>query len=190
MARLQYIGDAPGVRLANMILEQAIKQKASDIHLEPDEEGMRVRYRVDGILHEIMQIPKNLRSDVNSRIKIMSNLDITERRKPQDGRIQMRLGEQEVDMRISSLPTVHGEKIVARLLHKSSNLLELEDFGFAPHNLDNIKQMLRLNQGLILVTGPTGSGKSTTLYAFLNRLNSLKRTWLPLKIPLNIAWRE
>ncbi|HHU62421.1 MAG TPA: Flp pilus assembly complex ATPase component TadA [Natronincola sp.] len=184
LARLQYIGDAPGVRLANMILEQAIKQKASDIHLEPDEEGMRVRYRVDGILHEIMQIPKNLRSDVNSRIKIMSNLDITERRKPQDGRIQMRLGEQEVDMRISSLPTVHGEKIVARLLHKSSNLLELEDFGFAPHNLDNIKQMLRLNQGLILVTGPTGSGKSTTLYAFLNRLNSPEKNLVTVEDPV------
>lgn len=180
----QYLGDAPGVRLANMILEQAIKQKASDIHLEPDEEGMRVRYRIDGILQEIMQIPKNLRNDVNSRIKIMSNLDITERRKPQDGRIQMKLGELEVDMRISSLPTVYGEKIVARLLHKSSNLIELEDFGFSQHNLDNIKQMLRLNQGLILVTGPTGSGKSTTLYAFLNSLNSPEKNLVTVEDPV------
>lgn len=183
------LGDAPGVRLANMILEQGIKQKASDVHLEPHEDGMRVRYRVDGILRDIMEIPKHLQGDVNSRIKIMSNLDITERRRPQDGRIQMNLDGQEVDMRISSLPTVYGEKIVARLLHKSSNLLELEDFGFSPKNLERIEQMLRLNQGLILVTGPTGSGKSTTLYAFLNRLNSPEKNIVTVEDPVEYRLR-
>ncbi len=180
----QFLGDAPGVKLANMILEQAIKQRASDVHLEPHAEGMRVRYRVDGILRDIMEIPRHLQSDVVSRVKIMANLDITERRKPQDGRIQMDLEEQEVDMRISSLPTVYGEKIVARVLHKSSNLLELEDFGFSPANLEKIERMLRLSQGLILVTGPTGSGKSTTLYAFLNRLNSPEKNIVTVEDPV------
>jgi type IV pilus assembly protein PilB len=170
--------------LTTLILEQAITQKASDIHLEPHEHGMRVRYRVDGLLRDIMEIPRHLRGDVNSRIKIMGGLDITERRKPQDGRIQMTLAAQEVDMRISSLPTVYGEKIVARLLHKSSHLLELEDFGFSPKNLRKIEQMLRLKQGLLLVTGPTGSGKSTTLYAFLNRLNSREQNIVTVEDPV------
>ncbi len=181
---IEYLGDAPGVKLANLILEQAITQKASDIHLEPHEDGMRVRYRIDGLLRDIMEIPRHLRGDVNSRIKIMGGLDITERRKPQDGRIQMTLAGQEVDMRISSLPTVYGEKIVARLLHKSSHLLQLEDFGFSSQNLQKIEQMLRLNQGLILVTGPTGSGKSTTLYAFLNRLNSPEKNIVTVEDPV------
>lgn len=182
--QVEYLGDAPGVRLTNLILEQAITQKASDIHLEPHEHGMRVRYRIDGLLRDIMEIPKHLRGDVNSRLKIMGGLDITERRKPQDGRIQMTFGDQDVDMRISSLPTVYGEKIVARLLHKSSHLLELEDFGFAPKDLQKIEQMLRLNQGLILVTGPTGSGKSTTLYAFLHRLNSPEKNIVTVEDPV------
>ncbi len=181
---VEYLGDAPGVKLANLILEQAITQKASDVHLEPHEHGMRVRYRIDGLLRDIMEIPKHLRGDVNSRIKIMGGLDITERRKPQDGRIQMTLAGQEVDMRVSSLPTVYGEKIVARLLHKSSNLLELEDFGFSPKNLQKMEQVLLLNQGLILVTGPTGSGKSTTLYAFLNRLNSPEKNIVTVEDPV------
>lgn len=180
----EYLGDAPGVRLANLILEQAIKQKASDIHFEPDDNGMRVRYRIDGILRAIMEIPRHLRGDVISRVKIMAGLDITERRKPQDGRIQMILGGADVDMRVSSLPTVHGEKIVVRLLHKSSNLLELTDFGFAPRDLEKILRMLRLNQGLILVTGPTGSGKSTTLYAFLHSLNSPEKNIVTVEDPV------
>ena len=181
---VEYLGDAPGVKLANLILEQAITQKASDIHLEPHENGMRVRYRIDGLLRDIMEIPRHLRADVNSRIKIMGGLDITERRKPQDGRIQMTLAGQEVDMRISSLPTVYGEKIVARLLHKSSHLLALEDFGFSQKNLQKMEQVLLLNQGLVLVTGPTGSGKSTTLYAFLNRLNSPEKNIVTVEDPV------
>ncbi len=182
--QVEYLGDAPGVKLVNLILEQAITQRASDIHLEPREHGMRVRYRIDGLLRSIMEIPRHLRGDVNSRIKIMGGLDITERRKPQDGRIQITLAGKEVDMRISSLPTVYGEKIVARLLHKSSHLLELEDFGFSAKNLQKVEQMLRMNQGLILVTGPTGSGKSTTLYAFLNRLNSIDKNIVTVEDPV------
>ncbi len=182
--QVEYLGDAPGVKLTNLILEQAITQKASDIHLEPHEHGMRVRYRIDGLLRDIMEIPRHLRGDVSSRIKIMGGLDITERRKPQDGRIQITLSGHEVDMRISSLPTVYGEKIVARLLHKSSHLLQLEDFGFSEDNLRKIEKMLRLNQGLVLVTGPTGSGKSTTLYAFLNRLNSPEKNIVTVEDPV------
>ncbi|NLJ79540.1 MAG: Flp pilus assembly complex ATPase component TadA [Firmicutes bacterium] len=180
----QYLGDAPGVRLANMILQQAVAEKASDVHLEPDEEGMRVRIRIDGLLREMMEIPKSLRGDVNSRIKIMANLDITERRRPQDGRIQMKIDDQEVDMRISSLPTVHGEKIVARILHKSKDLISLNDFGFSPESQRKIEMMLRPSQGLVLVTGPTGSGKSTTLYGFLNRLNSPKKNIVTVEDPV------
>lgn len=180
----EYLGDAPGVKLTNLILEQAITQKASDIHLEPHETRMKVRYRIDGILQDIMEIPRHLQGDVNSRVKIMGGLDITERRKPQDGRFQMQLGGQEVDLRVSSLPTVYGEKIVLRVLHKSSHLLELEDFGFSAGNLTHIKRMLRLNQGLILVTGPTGSGKTTTLYAFLNRLNSPEKNIVTVEDPV------
>lgn len=180
----KYLGDAPGVRLANMILQQAVREKASDVHLEPQEQGMRVRVRVDGILRDLMEIPKSLRGDVNSRLKIMANLDITERRRPQDGRIQLKVDEHEVDMRISSLPTVHGEKIVARILHKSQDLLKVEDFGFSPTSQKKILQMLRLNQGLVLVTGPTGSGKTTTLYGFLNRLNSPEKNIVTVEDPV------
>lgn len=182
--RLEYLGDAPGVKLANLILEQAIKQRASDVHFEPHERGMRVRYRIDGLLRNITEIPRHLRNDVNSRVKIMAGMDITERRKPQDGRIQMAAGDVEVDMRVSSLPTVHGEKIVTRILQKSSNLVNLGDFGFSPINLRRIRKMLQLNQGLLLVTGPTGSGKSTTLFAFLNSLNSPEKNIVTVEDPV------
>ncbi|MGB4431093.1 MAG: GspE/PulE family protein [Limnochordia bacterium] len=180
----QYLGDAPGVRLANLILEQAIMQKASDIHLEPLEGRMKVRYRIDGLLRGIMEIPRHLQGDVNSRIKVMAGLDITERRKPQDGRIQLSFNGTEVDLRISTLPTVYGEKIVARVLHRANHLMDLDEFGFSPADLEKMESMLRLNQGLILVTGPTGSGKTTTLYAFLNRLNSPEKNIVTVEDPV------
>ena len=179
-----YLGDAPGVRLANLILEQAITQKASDIHLEPHETKMKVRYRIDGLLRDVMEIPRHLQGDVNSRVKIMAGLDITERRRPQDGRFQMQVGKNNVDMRVSSLPTVYGEKLVVRVVDKSSHLLELEDFGFSDHNLSLVERILRQNQGLILVTGPTGSGKTTTLYAFLHRLNSPEKNIVTVEDPV------
>lgn len=180
----QYLGDAPGVRLANLILEQAIMQKASDIHLEPLEGRMKVRYRIDGLLRDIMEIPRHLQGDVNSRIKVMAGLDITERRKPQDGRIQLSFNGTKVDLRISTLPTVYGEKIVARVLHRANHLMDLDEFGFSPADLEKMESMLRLNQGLILVTGPTGSGKTTTLYAFLNRLNSPEKNIVTVEDPV------
>ena len=180
----QYLGDAPGVRLANLILEQAIMQKASDIHLEPLEGRMKVRYRIDGLLRDIMEIPRHFQGDVNSRIKVMAGLDITERRKPQDGRIQLSFNGTEVDLRISTLPTVYGEKIVARVLHRANHLMDLDEFGFSPADLEKMESMLRLNQGLILVTGPTGSGKTTTLYAFLNRLNSPEKNIVTVEDPV------
>ncbi len=178
------LGDAPGVKLANMILEQAVKQRASDVHLEPREDDLRVRYRIDGIMRDVMVVPRHLRGDVNSRIKIMANLDITERRRPQDGRLQLRLDDLTVDVRISTLPTVYGEKIVARILHRTHNVLELEDFGFAAQNFQRIQAMLRQSQGLILVTGPTGSGKTTTLYGFLNQLNSPEKNIITVEDPV------
>lgn len=180
----QFIGSAPGVRLANMILEQAVKQKASDVHLEPQEEELRVRFRIDGILRDIMVVPRHLRGDVNSRIKIMANLDITERRRPQDGRMQLKIDKLTVDMRVSTLPTVYGEKIVVRVLHRSQSLLQIEDFGFTPQNFERVQRMLRQSQGLILVTGPTGSGKTTTLYGFLNQLNSPEKNIITVEDPV------
>ncbi len=180
----QFLGDAPGVKLADMILQQAIKDKASDIHLEPREEDLRVRYRVDGILQDVMVVPNRLRSDVVSRIKIMSSLDITERRRPQDGRIQMVLDGVEVDMRVSTLPTVYGEKIVARVLNKTQGVIAIENFGFASESTEMIYRMLRQSQGLILVTGPTGSGKTTTLYGFLSEINKPEQNIITVEDPV------
>lgn len=180
----QLLGDAPGVRLANLILQQAVRDKASDIHLEPTEDDLQVRFRIDGILRNVMTVPKRLRNDVNSRIKIMSNLDITERRRPQDGRIQAVIDGVEVDMRISTLPTIHGEKIVARVLNKSTGILSIEQFGFSQQNTEEILRVLRLNQGLILVTGPTGSGKTTTLYGFLQHLNTVEKNIITVEDPV------
>ncbi len=168
----EYLGDAPGVRLTNMMLTQAVRQKASDVHLEPREDRLRVRFRVDGVLRDVMNIPRRLMADVTSRVKIMANLDITERRRPQDGRIQTELdGDIDVDMRISTLPTVYGEKIVARLLNTSQGVMDIDAFGFSEDSMHKIERMLRQSQGMILVTGPTGSGKTTTLYGFLQQLN-------------------
>ena len=180
----EYLGDAPGGRLVNLILEQALAQKASDIHLEPHEARMKVRYRIDGLLRDMMEIPRHLQNDVNSRIKIMAGLDITERRKPQDGRFQLHLAGQDVDLRVSSLPTVYGEKIVVRVLYRAGHLLDLDEFGFAPRDLEKVESMLRSTQGLILVTGPTGSGKTTTLYGFLNRLNSPEKNIVTVEDPV------
>ena len=178
------LGDAPGVKLANLILQQALQEKASDIHFEPREEDLRIRFRIDGLLRDVMVVPKRLRADVCSRVKVMANLDITERRRPQDGRIQMSINGSEVDMRVSTLPTVHGEKIVARLFNKSYEFLSIEKFGFSANSLNRIESMLHREQGLVLVTGPTGSGKSTTLYGFLNKLSTPERNIITVEDPV------
>jgi type IV pilus assembly protein PilB len=163
--------DAPIIKLVNMLITQAINDRASDIHVEPEERSVRVRYRIDGVLHEVMSPPKSVQSGLTSRLKIMADINIAERRIPQDGRIGLVVQGKAIDIRVATLPTVHGEKIVMRILDKSSVLLELQDLGFLPQNFHRFQQSFTKPYGEILVTGPTGSGKSTTLYATLNILN-------------------
>ncbi len=165
-------GDAPVVKLVNLILMDAIRKSASDIHVEPFEKQFRIRYRIDGMLYEVMKPPIKLKNAVTSRIKIMSQLDIAERRLPQDGRIKMKLGKnREMDFRVSVLPTIWGEKIVLRLLDKSNLQLDMTRLGFEEKVLEIFKHSIYQPYGMILITGPTGSGKTTTLYSVLSELN-------------------
>jgi len=165
-------GDAPVVKLVNLILLDAIRKNASDIHVEPYEKQLRIRYRIDGVLYEVMKPPFKLRHAITSRLKIMSSLDIAERRLPQDGRIKMKMGRgKEMDFRVSVLPTMWGEKIVLRLLDKSNLQLDMTKLGFEEQALADFKESLHKPFGMILVTGPTGSGKTTTLYSALSELN-------------------
>lgn len=168
----EMVDEAPIVRVVNLIISQAINDKASDIHIEPDAKQVRVRYRVDGVLHDVMNPPKHIQAPMISRIKIMANLDIAERRVPQDGKIHLRHDNREYDLRVSTCPTVHGEKVVMRILDKSSVLLGLNKLGFYPETQKEFEAAVEKPYGMILVTGPTGSGKSTTLYATMNKLNT------------------
>ena len=168
------VEDAPVVKLVNIILTDAIKKGASDIHVEPYEKSFRVRYRVDGVLSEVMKPPLKLKNAIVSRMKIMSNLDIAERRLPQDGRIKMKLGKgKEMDYRVSVLPTLFGEKVVMRLLDKSNLQLDMTKLGFEEKPLKDFKDAIEKPWGMVLVTGPTGSGKTTTLYSALSELNKV-----------------
>ena len=160
--------DAPIVRFVNLIISQAIQDRASDIHIEPGEFEVRVRYRIDGVLHEMQRAPKQIQNGVTSRLKIMSDIDIAERRKPQDGRLSVMHGGRKVDLRVATLPTVWGEKVVMRILDNSTSSMDLNDLGLLQHNFDVYKKSYTKPYGMILVTGPTGSGKSTTLYTTLN----------------------
>jgi type IV pilus assembly protein PilB len=148
-----------------------VNDRASDIHIEPGEKTLRVRYRIDGVLHEVMNPPKSVQAGMTSRLKIMADINIAERRIPQDGRIGLKVQNKAIDIRVATLPTVYGEKIVMRLLDKSSVMLQLSDLGFLPQNFQRYQESYKKPYGMILVTGPTGSGKSTTLYATLNILN-------------------
>jgi len=164
--------DAPVIRLVNLILTDAIKKNASDIHIEPYEKTFRVRYRIDGVLYEVMKPPMKLKNPIVARIKIMSSLDIAERRLPQDGRIKIKLGkDKEMDYRVSVLPTLFGEKCVLRLLDKSNLQLDMTKLGFLQEQLDLFQKAIHMPYGMVLVTGPTGSGKTTTLYSALSELN-------------------
>ncbi len=164
--------DAPIVKLANKILIDAIQQRASDIHIEPYEQDLRVRYRVDGVMYTVHELPVKIKGALTSRIKIMSKLDIAERRLPQDGRIKLKLGkDREIDFRVSTLPCLFGEKVVLRLLDKSNLQIDLTKLGFEQQQLDDFMDAISKPYGMILVTGPTGSGKTTTLYSALNHLN-------------------
>jgi type IV pilus assembly protein PilB len=166
--------DAPVVRLVNAILTDAIKKGASDIHIEPYEKNFRVRFRIDGVLYEIMQPPAKLKNAITSRLKIMADLDIAERRLPQDGRIKLKIGNgREMDFRVNALPTLFGEKVVLRLLDKSALQLDMTKLGFIPRQLELFKTAIYKPHGMVLVTGPTGSGKTTTLYSALAELNQI-----------------
>ena len=165
------VDEAPVVKLVNTIITRAINERASDIHIEPGEKDLRVRFRIDGVLHEAMSTPRAITNAMVSRLKIMADINIAERRVPQDGRISLKVQNRQVDLRVATLPSVHGEKVVLRILDRSSILLELTDLGFSDHNLTRYESSYTKPYGAILVTGPTGSGKSTTLYATLNVLN-------------------
>jgi type IV pilus assembly protein PilB len=165
--------EAPVMKLVNLILTDAVKKGASDVHLEPYEKGFRIRFRVDGVLYEVMSPPPSLHAAVCSRVKIMARLDIAERRMPQDGRIKVKMGQRELDLRVSTVPTLFGEKVVMRLLDRSSLELDMTKLGLEPQALAMVEKAVLAPYGMILVTGPTGSGKTTTLYSALTRLNSV-----------------
>ncbi len=175
---------APIVRLVNMILFQALKMRASDVHFQPYIDRLQVRYRIDGMLYDMEAPPKKVQDAILSRIKVMGKMDIAERRLPQDGRASVKLGDSDVDIRISSVPTSHGERIVLRLLDKGARLYELEEIGLEDDNLRMMKEYIEYQHGIIFVTGPTGSGKTTTLYAALARVNSAKLNVLTLEDPI------
>ena len=164
--------EAPVIKLVNLIFTQAIKDGVSDIHIEPQEDKLLVRFRIDGILVKAYEQPKNLQGSITSRIKIMARMDIAERRLPQDGRIQLRIENRDIDFRVSTMPTANGENIVLRLLDKSNVIVDMKDLGFTTNILDKFLALLNRPYGIILVTGPTGSGKTTTLYSALHSLNS------------------
>ncbi|MCB0308405.1 MAG: type II secretion system ATPase GspE [Bdellovibrionales bacterium] len=178
--------EAPIIRLVNALLFQAVKDRASDIHIEPGEKDLSVRLRIDGVLFEVMKPPKKAQNSISSRIKIMAQLDIAEKRIPQDGRIRIRIGGRDVDIRVSTLPTTYGERIVMRLLDTSNVVLDIKDLGFDATQQEHIKKIINLNHGIFLVTGPTGSGKTTTLYACISRINSRELNIITVEDPVEI----
>ena len=177
--------DAPIVKLVNAIMTQAVGDRASDVHIEPSERAVRIRFRVDGVLHEPMPpAPKNIQGGLISRLKVMAELNIAEKRVPQDGRISMKVGGKQLDLRVATLPTVYGEKVVIRVLDKSSALLALEDLGFLEESYKQFARSFKKPYGAILVTGPTGSGKSTTMYSTLNILNEVDKNIITVEDPV------
>ena len=178
------IEDAPIVKLVQAIMTQAVADRASDVHIEPTEKDVRVRFRVDGVLHEVMHSPKSIQNGLISRLKVMADLNIAEKRIPQDGRVSIRVGSRSLDLRLATLPTVNGEKIVIRILDKSNALLQLSDLGFNDDAFKSYEKSFRRPYGAILVTGPTGSGKSTTLYATLNIVNQVDRHIITVEDPV------
>jgi len=176
--------EAPIIQLVNILIVQGVKDRASDIHIEPNEKGLLIRFRIDGMLHDIRTLPNTIKPAVISRIKILAKMDIAERRLPQDGRFQVKFGTREVDLRVSTIPTVLGEKVVLRLLDKSKGLIKLEQLGFIPEQLEEFKSVIYKPYGIILLTGPTGSGKTTTLYATLNEVNSKDKNIITVEDPV------
>ena len=181
--------EAPIIRVVNVVIQQAIKDRASDIHIEPDRRGVRVRYRVDGVLHEVMQVPKYVHAPLISRIKIMGDMNIAERRLPQDGRIHIRHEGKDYDLRVSSLPTVFGEKVVMRILDQSSVLIGLNKLGMFADIQAHLESVIVQPNGMILSTGPTGSGKTTTQYSILNKINSVEKNITTIEDPVEYQLR-
>ena len=175
---------SPVINMVNSIIQRAVHDKVSDIHIEPSQKVCRVRFRIDGLLYEVMTPRIDLHPALVSRLKVMANLDIAERRMPQDGRIQVHTHGRSVDLRFSSLPGLHGEKIVLRVLDKNQSILDVDKLGMQAHNVDTYKRLLGKSYGLILVTGPTGSGKTTSLYSAINYLNSLEKNIVTIEDPV------
>jgi type IV pilus assembly protein PilB len=180
----EVVEDAPIVKFVNLLITQAVGDRASDIHVEPTEHDLRIRFRIDGVLHEVMHAPRGIQAGVISRLKVMADINIAERRVPQDGRITMRVGARTIDLRVATLPTVYGEKVVMRILDKGNAVLRLSELGFLGETLTRFEHAYRKPYGTILVTGPTGSGKSTTLYATLNILNEPHRNVITVEDPV------
>jgi type IV pilus assembly protein PilB len=176
--------DAPIVRLVNLLITQAIADRASDIHVEPTGKDLRIRYRIDGVLHEVMRSPRNIQNGIISRLKVMADINIAERRIPQDGRITSTVEGRSVDLRVATLPTVHGEKVVMRILDNSTAKFNLSELGFLPENMARYELSYSKPYGTVLVTGPTGSGKTTTLYATLNILNQPTKNVITVEDPV------
>ncbi|MBR2528843.1 MAG: Flp pilus assembly complex ATPase component TadA [Blautia sp.] len=178
------LNQAPAIRLVNAIIERAVTERASDIHIEPRETELSVRMRIDGLLQDILTVPRELQAAVISRIKVMSGLDITERRVPQDGRFNVKVRDKDIDLRVSTLPTVYGEKIVARLLDKTGARLSRESLGMTQEDLDKYLKLLRIKNGVVLIVGPTGSGKTTTMYTMIGDMNQRDVNLVTLEDPV------
>lgn len=180
----EFEGDVPVVRIVNQIIREAVIDRASDIHFEPTEDGVRVRVRIDGVLQDVQHLPKASQAGLTSRIKVMAEMDITERRRPQDGRISLKLDDRMLDLRVATLPTPVGECIVIRVLNAGVSFLPLADIGMGPHETETFERMLRHPYGAVLISGPTGSGKSTTLYAALQSINCADRKIITVEDPI------
>lgn len=176
--------EAPIIKLVNLFITKAVESRASDIHIESFEDELRVRYRIDGVLHDVESAPRNLQAAIISRVKIMAKLNIAERRLPQDGRIRLKVGEREVDLRVSTIPVIYGESVVMRILHKEGIVIDLNLLGFPPDTLSGFNQLIKKPNGIILVTGPTGSGKTTTLYGALDKINSPDKKIITVEDPV------
>ena len=176
--------EAPIIKLVNLLISRAVESRASDIHIEPFEDELKVRYRIDGVLHDVESAPKKLQAAVVSRIKIMAKLNIAERRLPQDGRIRLRFSEREIDLRVSTIPILHGESVVMRILDQESIVIDLDLLGFLPETLAEFNRIIKKPNGIFLVTGPTGSGKTTTLYGALDKINSPDKKIITVEDPI------
>ncbi|MGI6685036.1 MAG: GspE/PulE family protein [Bacillota bacterium] len=176
--------EVPIVRIVNSLIKHAVQDRASDIHIEPRANDLRVRYRIDGVLKDVLVLPKQSHASIVSRIKIMGDMDIAERRIPLDGRFQVKIGKKEVDLRVSTIPTIFGEKVVIRILDKSGVVVTLDKLGLSPEVLPIYRQMIRRSYGIILITGPTGSGKTTTLYSTVSEISSPEKNIVTIEDPV------